>query len=394
MRHFLPYGGQDIDDHDIAAVTRALRGEIITRGPLVEKFEQEVASYCGARYAVAFNSGSSALAAAYHVIDLTEYDRVVIPPNTFVSTASAAAASKATPVLVDIDKTTGNICLEALDAELKKPQSRGRVIIAPVHFAGIAIDMQRLEQLLRPHMVVIEDAAHALGSCYPSGERVGSCRYSTMCIFSFHPLKNITTGEGGMVTTNDEALYERLRRFRDMGIERQQERFVGAERGPWIYEVQELTNNSHLTAFQAALGSSQLQKLKGFIEKRKELIDCYKKLLGNEKRVQLLLPKHDATTAFHIAVFQIDFAAFQTTRTAVMNEMKARKIGSQVHYIPLYRHPYFIEKWGDLSAYFPECEAYYSKALTLPLYVRLQPTQVQYIMENLFEVLGVASNTK
>lgn len=391
---FLSYGKQDIDEHDIAAVNRVLRSEIITRGPVVEKFEQVVAHYCGARYAVAFNSGSSALAAAYHAIELDIYDRVLLPANTFIASASPVFHAKATPIFVDIDQESGNICLEALEAALQEPHSRGRTIVLPVHFAGNAVDMQRLEKLLnKSDMVVIEDGAHALGSSYPSGEKVGCCAYSAMAIFSFHPVKNITTGEGGMVVTNDEELYLKLRRYRDNGVEREPLRFKGEERDLWSYEVQEVTGNYHLTAFQAALGTSQMQRLESFIAKRKELVAAYHSLLADQPAVKMLKTAPDAT-AFHLSVALIDFPNLSLSRQELMMKLKEKGIGSQVHYIPLYHHPYFIEKWGDVREYFPSTEDYYSKTLTLPLYFQLTVDQVEYVVSTLLELLQSGGEIK
>lgn len=386
--NFFPYGKQDIDEHDISAICRVLRGDIITRGASVEAFECAVASWCGAGYAVAFNSGTAALAAACHAIDLCPYDRVILPANTFIATVAPVIHAKATPIFVDIDRNTGNLNLEQVEEVLETKSSRGRTLVMPVHFAGIAVDMQRLERLLNhPEMVVIEDAAHALGSLYPSSEKVGSCAYSAMTIFSFHPVKNITCGEGGMVLTNDEALFRRLCRFRNNGIERDSRYFVGDERGPWYYEVQEITGNYNLTDIHAALGLSQMQRLPAFVSKRRELMMRYRELLKDLPYVQLLSAAQDSYTAFHLAVAQIDFASLGITREALMLQLKERGIGTQVHYIPLYRHPYFIQQCGELSPYFPEMERYYSQTLSLPLYSKLRPDQLTYICETLESLL-------
>lgn len=382
--NFLPYGKQDIDEHDISAVCRALRSDIITRGASVEAFECAVASWCGAGYAVAFNSGTAALAAACHAIDLCAHDRVILPPNTFVATVAPVIHAGATPIFVDIDRNTGNLNLDQVEGVLETQPTRGRTVVMPVHFSGIAVDMQQLESMLnRPEMVLIEDAAHALGSLYPSGEKVGSCAYSAMTIFSFHPVKNITCGEGGMVLTNDEELFRRLCRFRNNGIERDSHHFLGDERGPWYYEVQEITGNYNLTDIHAALGLSQMQRLPTFVDKRREHMMQYRHLLKDVPHVQLLSAAQDSYTAFHLAVAQIDFAQLGITREALMLQLKGRGIGTQVHYIPLYRHPYFLQHCGELSPYFPEMERYYSQALSLPLYSKLRPEQITYICETL-----------
>jgi UDP-4-amino-4,6-dideoxy-N-acetyl-beta-L-altrosamine transaminase len=379
--NFIPYAKQSIDADDQACVSASLKNQLITRGPLVEEFESAIAKYCGAQFAVAFNSGTSALMAAYHSIDTGPSDRLLTTPNTFVSTVGSGMQLQAVPIFMDIDRSTGNMDLDYLNNNLNQPFSRGKTIIVPVHFAGIAVDMQRLDTFIRhPETIVIEDAAHAIGSSYLTGEKVGSCAYSQMTIFSFHPAKTLTTGEGGMVTTNDETLYHRLKRFRNNGIEREPT-FLRQPPTLWYYEVQETSGNFNFTEMQAALGISQLKRLDLFVAKRRQLIQLYRSLFKELEGVRLLTDAFDLHTAFHLCVIQIDFSRLGTNRAEFMEKLKEKGIGTQYHYIPVYRHPFFQDRSGDLSPYFPEMEAYYAQALSLPLYYDLREEDVERIVQ-------------
>jgi len=387
----MPYAKQFIDAADVEAVSTALQSPIITRGSAVSEFEEEIANYCGAKYAVAFNSGSTALLAAYQAAQTNAADRILTTPNTFVASVSTGMELGATPIFVDIDRKTGNLNLEQVQYYLREYRSsRGRTIIVPVHFSGIPVDMELIDKAIcDPDAIVIEDAAHAFGSKYKNGKRVGCCDYSHMTIFSFHPAKTITTGEGGMVLTNDSELNDRLRLFRNNGIQRNPEKLVAdeEERFEGYYEVVEMSGNYNFTDFQAALGLSQFQKLDSFIAKRRELITEYRRLLRDFPYVRLFSEEQDENTAFHIFVVQIDFAAFNTTRAHVVSALKEKGIGTQVHYIPVYRHPFFANKNGDLTSYFPEMEKYYSQALTLPLYYSLEADQVKFVVNSLKDIL-------
>lgn len=379
---FLPYGKQSMSDDDRAAVKEALKSDFITRGPLVEAFEKALTDVTKAPFAVTFNSGSSALAAAYFAAELTVADRVVTTPNTFVATAAAPFQIGINPTFVDIDKATGNIDLNLLKEALKTPKTRGKTIVAVTHFAGIPIDMRALDgSICDPDTIVIEDAAHALGSKYPSGEAVGSCAYSQLSVLSFHPLKSITTGEGGAVLTNDKELYRRLKHYRNNGIVREAPYLKGKE-SLGYYEVHDVTGNYHLTDFQAALGLSQLKRLKHFQERRKDLMALYE-----AEGLTFLKGLSDKNTFCHIAVALIDFKGAKTTRDRVQNALKEAGIGTQVHYIPLYRHPFYKEKRGDISLDFPQMESYYEEALTLPLFPDMHDSDVTRVVDALKKLL-------
>jgi len=387
---FLPYAKQSISQEDILEVNRALTSGAITRGPRVDAFEKALAQYCGANYAVFFHSGTAALAAAYSASGLSQIDRVITTPNSFVATIGPALVKKATHIFIDIDSETGNLDLNQLKFNLENVSSRGKTFIVPVHFAGIAVDMKELDLMISdPKTVVIEDAAHALGSSYPSGEKVGSCRYSQMTIFSFHPAKTITSGEGGAVTTNDPFLYRMLKRYRNNGIERDQAYWTEVdENGGYegYYEVEEISNNFNVTEMQAALAYSQLQRLDLFVEKRRELIKTYRTEFQRVVRVKMLTDAFDSHTAFHLCVVQIPFKELKISRKEFINTLKAKGIGSQVHYIPLYRHPVFVRASGNIKEYFPKMEKYYEHALTLPLYYDMSKEDVRRVVGALLEI--------
>ena len=384
---FLPRGKHSISEKDIQEVVAVLKSESITRGPKVEEFENAAASYCGAKYAVAFSSGTSALMAAYHAAELNPYDRLITTPNTFAATVGAGIRYGATPVFVDIERNTGNLELSQIEHNINYESTRGRTILVPVHFSGIPVDMCRLEQMIaEPYTVTIEDAAHALGSSYPSGEKVGSCTYSAMTTFSFHPAEQITTGEGGMVTTNDDELCHRLKKFRNNGIETAAP-YLEGEPSPGYYEVQEITGNFNFTEIQAALGLSQLKRLDKIAAKRRALVAAYRERLKDTPHLRLFTSQYDDITAYQLFVVQIDFNAYDTTRAEVMRKLTEEGIGTQVHYIPVYRHPFFTKGSGDIREYFPNMEAYYSQALSLPLFYDLTTDDVDRIVKKLKKVL-------
>ncbi len=384
---FLPYAKQSITEDDIAAVSNALRAEHITRGPLVAEFEEAVASYCDVRYAVSFNSGSTALRAACFAAEVSAGDRFLTTPNSFAATTISGTSCGGIPVFIDIDPTTGNLDLQHLKATLDECLTRGRNILMPVHYAGIPVDIRRMNAMIRePKAMIIEDGAAALGSEYEQGHRVGSCAWSNMTVFSFHPAKLITTGEGGLVTTNDAALDHRLRAYRNNGIEKDPER-LSENPGPWYYEVTNMAGNYNFTDFQAALGLSQLHRINSFIAHRRKVISWYQEYLGSDSPATLLPSLSQPGVSPHLAVVRIDFEACGITRAEVMRRLKEQGIGSQVHYIPIYSHPFFQKISGNLAEYFPGMETFYSQALSLPLYVTLTEDDVKRVCLTLKGIL-------
>lgn len=386
---FLPYGKQSVTKEDLAEVMKVLESDLITRGPKVEEFERAVADYCGAKHGVAFSNGTAALMAACHAADTGPYDRLITTPNTFVATVGAGVQCQSTPVFVDIDRDTGNLNLDQVQFTLERESSRGKDVIIPVHFSGISVDMKRLEKMIKKSdTIIIEDAAHAIGSRHPDGFMVGSSAYSHMTVFSFHAVKTMTTGEGGMVMTNDDELCRKLRLFRNNGIERDP-MYLERKAEPWYYEVKDLTGNFNVTEMQAALGISQLKRLDRMVEKRRRLVSAYREKLREIQEIRLFSDKHDALTAFHLFVVQIDFEALKFSRTELMERLMERGIGTQLHYIPVYRHPYFQAKIGNISSYFPNMEAYYSQALSLPLFYEMEEEDVSRVVATLKEILYI-----
>lgn len=386
---FFPYSKQSIDESDVLAVTQAMKGSLITRGSYVREFEEAIARYTGAAYAVAFSSGSTALICAYKAAGIKSTDQILSTPNTFIATIAEGTEEGATPVFIDIDRGSGNMDLNLIKENLQFQSSRGKQFVVPVHFAGIAVDVPLLDSFIKDNKVlIIEDAAHALGSVYPNGQKVGCCSHSLMTVFSFHPVKQITTAEGGMVTTNDPEMYHRLQVLRNSGIEREQKYLIGKE-APWYYEVQVLSSNYHLNELEAALGLSQLKRIESFIAKKRILIKRYRKHLEGLPGIKLFDAKFDSKTAYHLFVVQIDMDKYGTSRTQLMNDLKNKNIGTQYHYIPLYRMPCY-SYMGEISEYFPEMESYYKQALSFPLYYDLTEENVDMICKTLKEILAIS----
>lgn len=356
----IPYGRQSIDDDDIAAVVEVLKGDWLTQGPHVEQFEQTLAASVEARYAVAFSSGTAALHGACAAARLGPGDQVVTSPLSFVASANCARYVGASVGFVDVDPGTLNLDPLRVPAEADA--------LVAVHYAGLPVDLRALVH--RPR-VVIEDAAHALGARTPDGP-VGNCAHSEMCAFSFHPVKAVTTGEGGAVTTNDPVLAERLRRFRNHGIAPR------ADHGPWYYEVDEPGFNFRLTDIQAALGTSQLGKLDRLITRRQQIAQRYRELL-EDLPVQLPpAPPDGFEHAYHL------FPVRVPDRRRVYDELKAAGIATQVHYVPIYRHPRF---GGDGGSRFPHTEAAYARLLSLPLFPDLTDPEQERVVEALGRLL-------
>lgn len=395
METLLPYGRQEITEEDKQAVLEALSQDVITRGEKVALLEEKIKEMTNAPYAVAFSSGTMALFAAYFAAKVSKFDQVVTTPVTFASTATPAIRFGAHLEFGDIDPETGNFSLDFFAKEQNFSSSRGRRVFVPVHFGGQPIAMDQFErQLTSPSTVIIEDAAHALGATYPTGEAVGSCAFSDMTIFSFHPLKSITSGEGGCVTASSQAYADRLRRFRDNGICRDPSQMGEEVPGPWYYEVVDLGENGHLTEMQGALGLSQLGRLDQMIAKRQSLYENYLERLKKTEGIKPLHVADPKASAHHLFAVKIDFETFETTRKEVMEKLKERGIGTQVHYIPLYKFPLFKSYDASLGIELPGAEAYYQKALTLPLHPQMNEGDVNRVCDELFDVLGLAVGQK
>lgn len=384
MSSILPYGTQWIDEDDIAAVVDVLRNGHLTQGPKITEFEGALAAYVGARFCLAFGNATEALQAAVKVLELPEGSSGITSPNTFVASANCLAYNGITPKFADIDPKSFNVTAASIG---KAADSRTGVLI-PVHFAGQACDMEAIGALARERRLpVIEDAAHAIGSTYADGSRVGCCKNSAMTIFSFHPVKTLTTGEGGAITTNDPELHRRLQLVRSHGITKDPT-LLSQNPGTWYYEQQDLGYNFRITDMQCALGLSQLSKLDGFKARRKAIIASYNREFAGMKHVATPYEAPGLDSCFHLYVLQIDFQGLGKSRAAAMKELAEQGVGSQVLYIPVHTQPWYRKTygygWGDC----PVAEAYYEKALSIPLYPRMTDSDVARVVRAIKSVLA------
>jgi len=381
----IPYGRQSIDDEDIQAVVSVLKSKNLTQGPKIKEFEEALCQTIGAKYAVVVNSGTAALHLACLVAGIKSTDEVITSSNTFVASANCVVYCKGHPIFADIDPTTYNISIQEIEKKLNN-KTRG---IIPVHFAGQSCDMKPLHDLIRKkeqvmgHKIyIIEDASHALGSLYENTS-VGSCTYSDMTIMSFHPVKHITTGEGGVIFTNNENFNKKLILLRSHGITRYPDDPL-----PWRYEQIDLGYNYRITDIQAALGISQLKKLPLDILKRREIINSYNEQFKNLESVQIPFEVPKCATNFHLYVLLIDFEKIKMTRSQVMGALKEDGIQSQVHYIPVHTQPFyknhFGTNWGDL----PNTEKYYQKCLSIPLSPAMNDLAVSRVIKSVTKILG------
>ncbi|MEO8698605.1 MAG: UDP-4-amino-4,6-dideoxy-N-acetyl-beta-L-altrosamine transaminase [Kofleriaceae bacterium] len=383
----LPYGRQTIDDADIAAVVEALRAPQLTCGPLVARFEQALASWVGGPYASVCTNGTAALHLAYAALGIGEGDEIITTPITFSATAAAAYYVGATVRIADVDPLTGNLAPASVEALIT---SRTRAIV-PVHLGGNPVDMDALTAIARRRgLRIIEDACHALGATY-RGTRIGGGD-SDAVVFSFHPVKHITTGEGGAVIVRDARIKARIDRLRQHGVERDATRMQTPPAGGWVYEVQELGWNYRLNDLACALGLSQLAKLDGFLANRRALAATYRSELARvfpDGGVTAPVETADRESAYHLFAVAIDFDRYGKSRAHVMRELAAAGIGSQVHYIPLLEHPLHASRCpGELTRSRPGANHYYARTLSLPLYPTLSVDDACRVVAELRCVLG------
>lgn len=365
----IPYGRQDIREEDIAAVADVLRSDWLTQGPMVPRFEQAVADHCGARYAVAANSATSALHVACLALGLGPGDRLWTSPITFVASANCGRYCGAEVDFVDIDPRTWNLCPHALERKLVEAEKAGRLpkIVVPVHLRGQPCDMRAIHALgQRFGFRIIEDASHAIGGKY-RGEPIGNCRHSDIAIFSFHPVKIVTTAEGGMAMTNDAELAARMDLLRNHGITRDPARMTHAADGPWYYQQIDLGYNYRMTELQAALGISQMQRLDAYVARRHALADRYDEQLAG---LPVTLPwRHpDDHSGQHLYVIRLKLDRIRRTHREVFESLREQGIGVNLHYIPVHTQPYYQRCFGFKTGDFPEAERYYAEAISLPMY--------------------------
>lgn len=364
---FISYGKQSIDEEDIQAVIDTLRSPYLTQGPKIAEFERAVADYVGVKYAVAFSNGTAALHGACYAAGIGEGDEVITSPITFAASANCVRYVGGTVVFADIDEKTYNMDPN----EVRKNITAKTKAIIPVDFTGQPADIDEMMSIANEHnLVVIEDGAHSLGATY-KGRKVGQTAHMTM--FSFHPVKPVTTAEGGMIVTNDEEYYKKLLRFRSHGIEKTDH---AAAQGDWYYEMVDLGYNYRMTDLQAALGVSQLKKLDGFIEKRAQIAKQYDEAFAGHNGITTPYQLADTQSGWHLYMVKLE----QANRKEVFEKMRAANIGVHVHYIPVYWHLYY-EQLGYKRGLCPVAESWYEKALTLPIHPNLAGEQLAYIMK-------------
>lgn len=382
----IPYGRQEVTQADIDAVTKVLHSDFLTQGAQVPRFETDVANYCGARYAVAVNSATSALHIACLALDLGPGDWLWTTPITFVASANCARYCGAEVDFVDIDPLTFNMSVELLRLKLELAALAGRLpkVVVPVHMAGQSCDMRTIHELAQQYgFFIIEDASHAIGGRY-RGEQVGSCRYSDITVFSFHPVKIITTAEGGMAVTNDAALAHRMSLFRSHGITRDTTEMTQPPEGAWFYQQIDLGFNYRMTELQAALGVSQMERLDSYVERRHDLARQYDKLLANLP-VKIPYRADYSHSTFHLYVIQVPGDG-KASRAKVFDALRSNGVGVNVHYIPVHTQPYYAKlgrQVGYDSTSFPQASNYYEQAMSLPLYPTLCDAQQKEIVSAL-----------
>ncbi len=385
----LPYGRQSLDEDDLAAVVGVLRSDFLTQGPAVPRFERAVEDFCGARHGIAMANGTATLHCAAKAMGLGHGDRLWTSPITFVASANAGRYCGAKVDFVDVDPGTALMCPQRLAEKLAAAEKDGTLpkIVVPVHFAGQSCDLPRIHELGRHYgFQILEDAAHALGGSF-LGETIGNCRWSAAASHSFHPVKIITSGEGGMITTNDEELAWRISTLRTHGITRDPARMTEPAHGDWYYQQLELGYNYRMTDIQAALGTSQMGKLGTFARRRRELAALYDSALAGLP-LRPLARDPRGVSGWHLYMIRLDLAAIGRTRKEVFDGLRRRGIGVNVHYIPVHLQPSY-RALGFGPGMFPEAERYYEECLTLPLFPAMEDADVDRVVEALRESLSV-----
>ncbi|MEJ9151456.1 MULTISPECIES: UDP-4-amino-4,6-dideoxy-N-acetyl-beta-L-altrosamine transaminase [Bacillus] len=368
---FLSYGRQWITDEDIEAVVEVLKSSFLTQGPKIQEFERKVADYVGAKYAVAFSNGTAALHGACFAAGIGKGDEVITTPITFAATSNAVLYCGGKPVFADIDKRTYNIDPQEIRTHIT-PNTKA---IIPVDFTGQPVDMDAIMEIAREHdLIVIEDGAHALGAEY-KGQKVGTRAHMTM--FSFHPVKPVTTAEGGIIVTDSKEYYEKLKRFRSHGIIKEN---LSRDEGPWYYEMVDLGYNYRMTDLQAALGISQMDKLDRFIERRREIVNMYNEAFKTMDAVILPHQLEETKSGWHLYILQLKLDKLKRSRREIFERLRADNIGVHVHYIPVYWHPYY-QKLGYKKGLCPTAEQWYEQALTLPIFPKMTDEDVHDVVE-------------
>ena len=368
----IPYGRQNVTKDDIEAVIEVLKSDFLTQGPIVPKFENMIKDYCNIGYAVALNSATSALHAACFALGVKSGDIVWTAANTFVASANCALYSGAEVDFVDINANTYNICIDQLESKLKESKIQGNLpkVLIPVHLTGQSCDMEKIFELSKEYKFkIIEDASHSIGGKYDN-EKIGSCRYSDITIFSFHPVKIITSGEGGIATTKSIELAKKMELFRSHGITRDQDLMHRETDGPWYYEQIELGYNYRMTDIHAALGISQLKRIDDIIIKRHEIAKHYDKNLADVP-LKIPLQSDKSFSSYHLYVIRLKLNEISISHKEVFEQLRNEGILVNLHYIPVYFHPYY-RNLGFKKGYCPEAEKYYSEAISIPIFPTLE----------------------
>ena len=379
----IPYGRQDITQEDLNAVLSVLKSDFLTQGPQVPAFERAVATFCEVGHAVALNSATSGLHIACLALGLGPGDWLWTTPITFVASANCALYCGAQVDFVDIDPCTYNLSVPRLAEKLEQAEREGRLpkVVVPVHLTGQPCDMAGIHELsLRYGFRILEDASHAIGARY-RGEPVGNCRYSDITVFSFHPVKIITTAEGGLVTTNNNEVARRLELLRSHGITRDPKEMLHARDDPWYYEQIDLGYNYRMTDLQAALGISQMQRLQGYVTQRHQIAQWYNEHLA-ELPVTCPWQHPDTYSAYHLYVIRLKSCCVRLSHKDVFHVLRKRGIGVNLHYIPVPLHPYYV-RLGHSTRDLPEAERYYAEAISLPMFPTLTPSELQHTFTEL-----------
>ena len=394
INRFLPYSRQFIDEEDIRVVSNVLKENLITQGPKIASFEKSFAKYVGSKFAVACATGTAALHLSCQALKLGQGNNLLTSPITFIASANCAQFVGADTHFADIDSKSYCISPTSLEKELKKKKID---IVVVVHMSGHSANLEEIYKLKKKYdFKIIEDACHALGGFYKK-HRIGSCYYSDISTFSFHPVKSITSGEGGMIASNNKKIYESLLKFRTHGIHNNQNDFLNHEMAfdnkgkvnSWYYEMPELGFNYRITDIQAALGESQLKKIKKFIKKRRKIAKTYN--LGFSKNDLITIPSEssEVTHSYHLYTILINFEKLGKSRNTVMQELKNSKIGTQVFYIPVHLQPYYLKKYGFKNGDFPIAEKYYKNCLSIPIFPYLKDHEVNHVINKINSIISL-----
>ena len=395
IKRFLPYSKQHISNKDIKKVVEVLKSNFITQGPEITNFEKEFAKYVGSKYAVACATGTAALHISCLSLGINKKSRILTTGVTFVATANCAEYLGAKVNFVDIDKNTHCISVKNLEKKLKNGQKVNLVIV--VHMAGHSADMKRIFRLKRKYnFKLIEDSCHALGGSYEN-YKVGSCKFSDISTFSFHPVKPITTGEGGMITTNNKKIYERLLLFRTHGIHKNPKKFINKKLGfekknqanRWYYEMTNLGYNYRITDIQAALGSSQLQRINAITSKRNKIAEFYNKEFKNYNGIVTPPKQRNIIHAYHLYTLLIDFKKFKISKNYFMTRLAQEGVGSQVLYIPVFLQPYYKKKYNYNIKNFPNSMSYYNKAVSIPIFDDITKKELNHVSQVIKKILNI-----